>query len=102
MEKLVRKGKDAVAAHNVAAEADGDGFAHGFASDEENGNYVTPYDQVDIDAVLKRGIWSVVSIGLLPRQKVENCKDNGYLKVARPCDSPSKTCIETNLSGLIT
>ena len=44
---------------------------------------------------------SGASIGLLLRQKVENCKDNGYLKMA-PCDSPSKTGIETNLSGLIT
>ena len=44
---------------------------------------------------------SGASIGLLLRQKVENCKDNGYLKMA-PCDSPSKTGIETNLSGLLT
>ena len=44
---------------------------------------------------------SGASIGLLLRQKVENCKDNGYLKMA-PCDSPSKTGIETNLSGLVT
>ena len=42
---------------------------------------------------------SGASIGLLLRQKVENCKDNGYLKMA-PCDSPSETGIETNLSGL--
>ena len=44
---------------------------------------------------------SGASIGLLLRQKVENCKDNGYLKMA-PCNSPSKTGIETNLSGLLT
>ena len=38
---------------------------------------------------------------LLLRQKVDNCKDNGYLKMA-PCDSPLKLGIETSLSGLIT
>ena len=43
----------------------------------------------------------MVSIGLLLCQKVENCKDNGYLKMA-PCDSPSTTGVGTNLSGLIT
>ena len=44
---------------------------------------------------------SGASIGLLLRQKVGNCKDNGYLKMA-PRDSPSKAGIETNLSGLLT
>ena len=44
---------------------------------------------------------SGASIGLLLRRKVGSCKDNGYLKMA-PCDSPSKTGIETNLSGLLT
>jgi len=36
--------------HAVAAEADEDG---------ENGSYVTPYSQIDIDDVLERRIWSV-------------------------------------------
>ena len=43
---------------------------------------------------------SGASIGLLLRQKVENGKDDGHPKMA-PCDSPSKTGIETNLSGLL-
>ena len=45
----------------------------------------------------RRTAAAVVSIGLLLRQKVENCKDNGYLKMG-PCNSPSKIGIETNLS----
>ena len=43
---------------------------------------------------------SIIRATLTPKS-AENCKDEGYLKMA-PCDSPSKTGTETNLSGLIT
>ena len=38
---------------------------------------------------------------LLRRQKVENCKDKGYLKIA-PCDSPSETGIASTESNFYT
>ena len=49
-------------------------------------------------ATHRRTAAAAVSIGLLLRQKSKIAKINGYLKMA-PCDSPSKTGIETNLSS---
>ena len=50
--------------HDVAAEADNDDRE----PDGEDGNYLTPYDELDIDDVLDQRVWSVEHV--LPRSNV--------------------------------